>query len=83
VLIGAFFAAEQLVNIVKPFWLTARKCLKTRADGDPNGVAESQRYQRLIAANLAPNAPFRAERTQSDCLTFRANPTPTTKGPSR
>jgi hypothetical protein len=60
------------VNIVKPFWLTPRKCLKTLAGGDPNGVAESQQFQRMIVSNRALFDPFGREGTERGCLTIGA-----------
>jgi hypothetical protein len=53
------------VNIGYPFCLTYRKCLKTLAGGDPNGVAESQAIQRKVASNLPIYGAFAPKRSAS------------------
>ena len=60
-----------MTNISAPFFRTPNKCLKTLAGGDPNGVPESTRFQRLALSNLSPKAPSRREGTETDCLTYR------------
>jgi hypothetical protein len=44
------------VNIGYPFCPTFAKCLKTLADGDPNGTSESHYSQPLALATCARNA---------------------------